>query len=631
MFSDSSDIVSFFSKAAYALRYEITCGLAMVLFYCFAKLASFSQRSSPNRVAKRDSMSPTSKQVHKKRNSPPNPMTPIDNIVDVDPKLLCDPRWLVPQVVLLCQAQLNKSLALYRSAIAAGLNIEDVSSEDRQHLFSAMVIAAIRTSNADVALKLLREVRDKSLFECTDLFNSVAKISASKQMFRECLAAYDFIMEDPSFRLTDKSVWSCLLFSAVETHAFDRCSFFCNQLKAHGVPSYRDFGNMIRFASQTSDWVLAMKFLKEMKVAATEIEPVIYNTVLATCIGAGQMEAARGVMEEAECKQGATDVITYNTVMKGYAKAGNMDHCVEIFEHMKQQGHVPSQVSYGIILDGFINGNQIERAGEIFNTMIKEGVPANTVLFTTLIKGFTRAGDVDQAMKIYEEMCNDSSVTPDVITYSILIKANCDALRLEVALNLLDDMVKQSLHPDEVLFNNLLTGCAGQKNPILGKRLYADMVASGIRPSNATFSILIRLYAQCKMLDDAIDMLKNEPGKHKVNPEPRLFLQLAQSCIRERQGKLAVDVYNQLATVSLPTASTHSTLIQTCIKLNMLETASEIVEIAATKRYRIDARDCNAALEITLRKNKVRIAEDIACNMRKLGLPIDAKHVACLQ
>jgi pentatricopeptide repeat protein len=557
-------------------------------------------------------------------------MAPINNVADVDWKLLRDPRWLVPQVVQLSEAQLHKSLALYRSAIKAGLNFEDVSSEDRKQMFTAMMTAAIRTSNPDVAMNLLREVRDKCLFDCNDLFISAAKLFASKQMFRECLAAYDFMVEGQSFRLTDKSVWSCLLYSAIKTNAYDRCSYFCDQLKANGVPSFRDYGNMVRFASQTGDWVLAMKFLKEMQDAAIEVEPVIYNTVIATCIATGQMEAATGVMENAE-RDKATDVITYNTIIKGYAKSGHMDRCVEIFERMKQRGFAPSQVTYGIILDGLIDGNQIERAVEVFNTMIEQGVAANTVLFTTLIKGFTRAGDVDQAMAIYKQMCNDSRVAPDVVTFSILVKANCDASRLEVALNLLDDMVKLNLYPDEMLFNNLLTGCASQKNASLGKRLYADMVASGIRPSNATFSILIRLYAQCKMLEDAIDMVKNEPAKHKVNPEPRLFLQLAQSCIRERQGKLAVDVYNQLATVSPPTASTHNTLIATCIKLNMLETASEIIEIAATKRFRIDARDCNDVLEVTLRKNKARIAGDIASNMKKLGLPIDPKHAACLQ
>merc|ERR1719160_1846155 len=128
---------------------------------------------------------------------------------------------------------------------------------------------------------------------------------------------------------------------------------------------------------------------------------------------------------------GLADVITYNTLMKGYAKIGGMDECFKVFELLKLRDIAPSQVTYGILLDGFINNNQLDRAAEVFNGMIGQGGTMNTVLFTTLIKGFARAGEVDQAMKVYEQMHKERNVTPDLITFSILIKANCDADQLE--------------------------------------------------------------------------------------------------------------------------------------------------------------------------------------------------------
>merc|ERR1719453_816096 len=151
-----------------------------------------------------------------------------------------------------------------------------------------------------------------------------------------------------------------------------------------------------------------------------------------------------------------------------------------------------------------------------------------------LIKGFIRAGDCKQAMTVYEKMTEKKDVSPDLITFSILIKANCDNHCLEDALKLLEDMVDLGMKPDEVIFNNLIAGCGQQGNAKLGKHLFNDMVASGIRPSNATFSILIRMYHQCKLLDEAVELLKTEPVKHGIKPEVRLFSQLIQSCVRDR-------------------------------------------------------------------------------------------------
>merc|ERR1719321_1282255 len=140
----------------------------------------------------------------------------------------------------------------------------------------------------------------------------------------------------------------------------------------------------------------------------------------------------------------------------------------------------------------------------------------NTVLYTTLIKGFAREGKVADAMRIYRKMCDSAAAAPDLITYSILLKSNCDAGLLEDALGLLEAMVKKGVRPDEVIFNNLLSGCAKANLAELAQRLYAEMVNCGIKPSNATFSILIRLYAQNNLLEAACEMLRTEPGKHNV-------------------------------------------------------------------------------------------------------------------
>merc|ERR1719261_1195554 len=115
-----------------------------------------------------------------------------------------------------------------------------------------------------------------------------------------------------------------------------------------------------------------------------------------------------------------------------------MDGCFKLYELMRERGHAPSQVTYGILLDGCISDNQVDRAAKVFDTMTEEGCPMNTVLYTTLIKGFAREQKVDEAMRIYNKMSTDRNVKPDLITYSILLKANCDAGRMEKSLELLD-------------------------------------------------------------------------------------------------------------------------------------------------------------------------------------------------
>jgi len=542
-------------------------------------------------------------------------------VAKIDPSVLCDPTWLVTEVVHLSRTHVQRALETYHTAMKVGLSLGHMPQAECYNLFMTLVTSAIRMGQTDEALRLLRDLREQGPGVTAALLASSAKLCASKQLYEECLAIYDYVSMDPDLWIEDKSIWSCLLFCAVEAGCHQRCHFFFEKLKASGAPSPKDYGNMIRFASMTSECGLALALVQEMREAGVSIDGIVYNTVLAVCVAADRVKEACTLLDEMEAVGGLADVITYNTLAKGYAKAGHMDRCFQIYDRMLTQHIKPSQVTYGILLDCCINGNKVDKAAEVFNRMTREGCVMNTILYTTLIKGFARAGQVDHAMHVYQQMCTGQSVPPDLITFSILIKANCDARRLEAALQLLEAMLDFNLKPDKVVFNNLLGGCVKESKAELARTIYEDMVAAGVQPSNATFSILIRLYAQCKLLDEAVDMLQREPAAQGVSPGPQVFSQLVLCCLRERQGRRAVEVYKLLLEHSSPiSAATHSSILGMCVKLNMLDTGAEILGLAAEANGSVDACDAQHLLEAAQRKRKTQCVDACIIAMGRWGI-----------
>merc|ERR1719356_2007406 len=341
-----------------------------------------------------------------------------------------------------------------------------------------------------------------------------------------------------------------------------------------------------------------------MRQSDTDVDSVTYNTCVATCVAADRVDEARALLDGMAESGGVSDAITYNTLSKGYAKVGRLKQCFELFELMRQRGVEPTQVTYGILLDCCINENQVAKAVDVFELMKANGCVMNTVLYTTLIKGFARDGQVDKAMEVYERMRSERTIPPDLITFSILIKANCDSGRLHAALRLKEAMLGLGLKADEGIFNNILGGCAKEADAELAKRTYKEMVVAGVRPSNATFSILIRLYAQCKLLDEAVEMLRKEPTAQGVAAEPRLYSQLAHCCLRDRHGKRATEVYRMMLDHAPPMASAHSGMLSMCVKLNMLDTAAEILAMAAEAGGRVDQADAEQVLRAAQKKRK---------------------------
>merc|ERR1719387_2970261 len=294
---------------------------------------------------------------------------------------------------------------------------------------------------------------------------------------------------------------------------------------------------MVRFVVHTKQAERLPPLLKEMRSVSTNPDNIFYNRALAVCVSAEMLDMAEQILAEMVDFEGFCDAITYNTLIKGYVRTGNVERCFALHQDMLKHCITPSEVTFGILLDACISAGMLDKAAQVFKDFEASGCKLNAVLYTTLLKGLAKAGQLDQAMKIFEQMCA-SEVTPDLVSYSVLIKVHCDAGKVEVALQLLDRMVQQGLGPDEIVYNNLLLGCAERKSTALGKRLLEDMYeVHPIRPSNVTVSIMLKIYTKCKDWDAALEILENSYLNFGLPVEQRLYIQLVQSCIRERQGK----------------------------------------------------------------------------------------------
>jgi pentatricopeptide repeat protein len=57
-------------------------------------------------------------------------------------------------------------------------------------------------------------------------------------------------------------------------------------------------------------------------------------------------------------------------------------------------------------------------------------------------------------------------------------------------------METQGIKPDEVLYNSLLDGCCKANEIEMASKVYNNMRALQIKPSNVTYSILVKIYSK---------------------------------------------------------------------------------------------------------------------------------------
>merc|ERR1719377_101896 len=114
---------------------------------------------------------------------------------------------------------------------------------------------------------------------------------------------------------------------------------------------------------------------------------------------------------------------------------------------------------------------------------------------------------MDRASGLLEDM-RESSVEPDIITYSTIVKGYCLEGDVDRAFDVLEDMKSDGkFQPDEIMYNSILDGCAKQHRVEHALNVLEEMKATGVGPSNYTLSILVKLLGHARRLSQAFKMV----------------------------------------------------------------------------------------------------------------------------
>lgn len=194
-------------------------------------------------------------------------------------------------------------------------------------------------------------------------------------------------------------------------------------------------------------------------------------------------------------------------------------------------------------------------------------------------------------------------------------------------------MSEEGHAPDEIVFNSLLSGALATRNLGLAKKLFEDMVGvSSLKPTMATFSILLKLHVQCGQPDEAMQMLKDMESKYGVVPERRLFIQLTHLLIRARAARDAVETYRMMcAKWGVAKESENDNVVAACIRkpINMLEPAISFLGVVLRNNGSVSDESLREMLKSGWKKQG-SLARNILELLRKHNVPLGFEGVATL-
>jgi pentatricopeptide repeat protein len=337
-------------------------------------------------------------------------------------------------------------------------------------------------------------------------------------------------------------------------------------------------------------------------------------------------ERKRNNLEHGGHREPIVDVVSYNTVIKGFAQAGKMKQCFDCFHEMRAQGLEPDDVTFGTLLDMCIVDDDLNAANEVIELLVRGDRPVDTVMCTLFIKGLVRAHRLPKAVELYEEMKRRSceGAQPDIVTYSVLIKAFVDSHDLEKALLLIEDMRIAGHSPDDIILTHLLEGCRHVGNHALGKRLFEDMLAAGVKPSEFTLITMVKLHGRCGAHEEAYNLVKNWEKTQGMKPSVIHYTCLMSGCLRTKNYEQAWQAYQLMIQDGIsPDETTLATVLPGIVASHHWDRVLSICRRAlkATPTIKIASETLNNALaQMRQSSSSISYADQLEQMMMEAGI-----------
>jgi pentatricopeptide repeat protein len=341
---------------------------------------------------------------------------------------------------------------------------------------------------------------------------------------------------------------------------------------------------------------------------------VLLNSVIETCIRHRQHKRLEAIIAKFIEPNVEASVRTYGLLIKACGALKQFEKCWGLWKIATEHHELtPSEHCLGCMLDALVCGGFVEEAVALLGNW-KKLVPPNTVTLCALLKGFANTHQSTRAMELFREMKEanvkldtfvfnvllDSQARTgathevvallqsmeamgcahDAVTGSIVIKAYVVKGDMDEALRVFRDMQNDN-SASESAYNTMLDGCTRHDRMDIADLLLADMVNSGVRPTNFTLGIIVKMYGARNELHKAFEVLVDWSERYGLKPNTQVKNCILCACVKNRNIDLAYKVYGEIKSCgeSIDVKS-YNCLVHANIQLGRLQEAVDLVREA---------------------------------------------------
>ncbi|KAA0064811.1 pentatricopeptide repeat-containing protein [Cucumis melo var. makuwa] len=379
---------------------------------------------------------------------------------------------------------LNEAMKVFHSMQSSGLKPDLIS-------WNALVSGFARYGETNTALTYLEAMQEEGLRPRVNSWNGVISGCVQNGYFKDALDVFINMLlfpENPNSVTVASILPACAglrnlgLGRAVHAYAL-KCEL-CTNIYVEGslVDMYSKCGQD--------------DHAEEVFAKAEKKNVTLWNEIIATYVNQGKNSQALERFRSMQHHGLKPDVVTYNTLLAGYAKNGKKVEAYELLSDMLRENLVPNVISLNVLVSGFQNSGLSYEALELCQTMLCTGsllnkviafpVIPDTVTITAALAACASLNLLHKGKEIHGYMLRNYFENNHFISSALInMYAKCE--NIDSAIQVFSRIKNRNV----VCWNALIAGLLRIMQHEVAVELFCQMLVEGIKPSSATFSILL--------------------------------------------------------------------------------------------------------------------------------------------
>mmetsp|Transcript_77413 Transcript_77413/g.227011 ORF Transcript_77413/g.227011 Transcript_77413/m.227011 type:complete len:1146 (+) Transcript_77413:139-3576(+) len=354
----------------------------------------------------------------------------------------------------------------------------------------------------------------------------------------------------------------------------------------------------------------AKTVFRTLEESGTELNSVVYNTVLEACVECRDLAAAEAWMKQTK-EAGMADVVSYNTLIKAHLHMGSFSKARALIVQMRESGLQPNHVTFNELVNGMISkGTQAQRreVWDIVREMSACGVAPNQVTCSILLKNldrYSREEDISATM----DLISTVEAPMDEVLLSSVVEACVRIGKPDLLTSKLkqlggnDAMVVSGSHT----FGSLIKAYGFAKDMDAVWRCWRAMRSRHIRPTSITLGCMVEAVVNNGDPEGAYELIHemwaDERCRDTLNSV--IYCSVLKGFTREKKLNRVWSIYQEMLDRGIDlSVVTYNTVIDACARCSRMDRLPDL--LADMKKHKIP---CNLITYSTMLKGYCQMGD----------------------